>query len=632
MTNLVLNNELKGIEIYFNNKPIQSIIDSLKNNGYRWHSFKHCWYAKQSEKTMAEANKYIEIEIAPEQVLTATISTEVKIAKAVIKTAVTNNIKSLWNATRWIEGTANNSKQPVKDIASEIRKYVRSYFTNVKFSITSDHNSISFYIMSSPYDKESIYLKAIQEYCTNLLKSYNYCTCYDPYGDYGSTNNFYGAYAKIDYHYTQAEQTEITKTDMLDFDAEMLKFEIAEEVRKEATYQEHVKQNEEDHKNYLIRVEAEKKEIELINNSIEVINIEESKQYFVIGSDFANLNKNNTLNEYKEEVLKGDCYKQNVKITKEVHFQNEESFIYFSNMLLNDFDFLAQTGGSFTNDNRINSMTDYNNMTKEERETVIFNLYGVAIYYNNQLQFVVDAQGFSYARYVGLVDNAIIQKECITEQTITAKELTELKADADALTDISTNIITKHNILTTWNNESWTEYKELYKQELKRMNIKITNRIIQQIPEDMEQLKIAMYKLLIEFDGIQDQFKNADIQQGQKLTLFYISDFGSIASNKITFESVENTKYAQYDNNVKITYTPQGKRSMYTNNFHSTLLVYNGWLDLPETVLHDVENRNGMTITSTKYLSCDKKQYDEILNHFEIEGLKPIINTYKPTF
>jgi hypothetical protein len=142
-----------------------------------------------------------------------------------------------------------------------------------------------------------------------------------------------------------------------------------------------------------------------------------------------------------------------------------------------------------------------------------------------------------------------------------------------------------------------------------------------------------MYKLLIEVDGIQEQFKNADLQQGQKVTLFYISDWGSITKSHITIDKVEPAKYAQYDNAIKITFTPEGKRKQYYNYWYSTLLVYNGWLNLPEEVLYTIEETGtGLTMKKSKYLSCDKKQYDEILEHFEASGIKPIVNTYKPTF
>jgi hypothetical protein len=62
------------------------------------------------------------------------------------------------------------------------------------------------------------------------------------------------------------------------------------------------------------------------------------------------------------------------------------------------------------------------------------------------------------------------------------------------------------------------------------------------------------------------------------------------------------------------------------------MLVYDGWLTLPEAVLNIVEQTGTATITRSKYLSCDKQQYDDILNYFAEQNIKPIINTYKPEF
>lgn len=650
MTNLVFNQELNGIELYFDNKPMQNILDSLKECGFRWSNFKKCWYAKQNEKTLEEAEKYTKIETI----------TEVKTEKRTIIKEQTNLL--LWDRVQFIEGTSDNSKNnykfvgsnycalTVKEIAVEIRKILKSAFPEIKFSITSDYNTIDVTIKSSPYNYSKLEysyeiesrkyreyeeehnkeLNSIIDYCNKLLSSYNFDDS-DSQSDYFH-KNFY-QHVNIDYKYIQTEQTEEQKADILNFRNKLQQEAQAEEERKEIEYQQREKEKEEDNKQYLLRQEEEKKEIELIYNNINIIELEETTKYFVIGSQFANCNKNNTLDQYKEEVLKGDCYLQNVKITREIHFKTEESLNYFSNMLLNDFDFLSESGGSFTDDVRVKSMTDYHHMSKEEQETVIFNLYGIAVYYNNQLQFVVDTQGYSYARYVGLVENVKIQKNDIIKQFVNNEQLTELKNKAEMITDISTTIITDLDIVKTWNNENWNEYKELFKGELKRYNIKLSKSIIQQLTEDEENLKVAMYKLLIEVDGIQEQFKNAALHQGQKLTMFYISDWGSMVTSRITLDKVEYTKYAQHDNAVKITYTPQGKRKQYYNYHYSTILVYDGWLELPEEVLHEVVSDNGnIRMTKTKYGSCDKKQYDEIINYFIEQGIKPIINTYKPIF
>lgn len=43
---IVTNEEHQGEELYFDEKPTNEIIETLKENGYRWHRVKHCWYRK----------------------------------------------------------------------------------------------------------------------------------------------------------------------------------------------------------------------------------------------------------------------------------------------------------------------------------------------------------------------------------------------------------------------------------------------------------------------------------------------------------------------------------------------------------------------------------------------------------
>jgi hypothetical protein len=617
---LKINEELNGIELYFTSKPDQNVLTNLKSNGFRWSGFKKCWYTKQSDKAFKIANN-----------LTNNVIEEVKEeVKTVTKKAATKNVITLWESTQWTKLEGLNKDQGTKEIAKEIRTHLRKRFTNCKFSVTSDYNRINLDIKSTPFEKDSIYLKAVKEYCKNLLNAYHECyDAADPYTDYAGSYNFYG-FTDIHWQYEQTEVTEQIKKEMADFD---IKLDEHNKAEKEKQHQEFLKwqeQRELENAEYNKRMEEEKKQIEEIYNSIEVKEIEETEQYFITGSEFAHLNKNNTLDQYKEEVAKGEYSLENVKITKEIHFNNETALINFSNMLLNDFSFLENTGGSYTDDNRINSMTDYHNMDEEERNTVTWNLYGVAIYFNGKLQFVVDAQGHSYARYVGLTDNATKQKVLFTEQTINESELNELKNNADILEDLSTSVISELNIMDTWNNDNWTEYKELMKDKLNQCTFKLNKSIIQQL--EIEELKTAMYKLLTEVDGIQEQFKKADITKGEKLTLFYISDWGSIVTNRITFDSVTNTTYAQYNNALKLTFTPEKKRNLHYKYFHGELIAFKGWHSLPETVLNTVEINNGMRITRSKYHSCDHKQYDEILNYFDQNGSRPIVNTYKPQF
>lgn len=620
-----INEELNGIELYFDNKPEQKVLENLKANKFRWSNYKKCWYSKQSDNTFKLAEQLINNTNNNEAITepTKTHSTPKK-----------ENVLSLWDATQWtdIEVDQTIKDKDCKEIAKEIRTHIRKQFPQCKFSVTVPYyGRISFDIKSSPYEKDSQYLGAIREYCKNLLNTYKHCySPSDPYTDYAGVYNFTG-WAEISWQYEQTGITEEIKKDMADFDKNQAASEKLEQEKKEKEFQERQQKRELEAIASKKYQEEEKKQIEIIYNSVEVKSLENNDQYFIIGSEFANLNKRSTLDQYREEVKIDDYILQDIKITKEIHFNSEEALTNFSNMLLNDFDFLSNTGGSFTDDLRINSMADFDNMDDEEQNTVKWNLEGVAIYSNNKLQFTVDTQGHKYARYVGLTDNSKIEKTLTTEPAINEQELTELKQQADQLEDISTTIITDLNIVNTWQKDNWTEYKEAFKSELKLSSIKLNKRIIQQL--EIEELKSSMYKLLIEVDGIQDQFEHADIQKGEKITLFYISDFGSIITSRITFDSATPSKYAQYDNAIKLVYKPDNKRKFYSQHFYSTLLVYKGWYNLPKTVLNTIEERPTMTITSSKYLSCDKRQYDEILTHMERqEGAKPIINTYKPTF
>ena len=56
-TTYTLNKEHNGVEIYFNNKPIAEIRDTLKAHGFRWHRQKGCWYSKQTAERLALAEQ-----------------------------------------------------------------------------------------------------------------------------------------------------------------------------------------------------------------------------------------------------------------------------------------------------------------------------------------------------------------------------------------------------------------------------------------------------------------------------------------------------------------------------------------------------------------------------------------------
>lgn len=56
------NVELNGIEVTFDEKPIQAVRDLLKDAGFRWHRAKKLWYAKRTDATEAAAKEAVGIE------------------------------------------------------------------------------------------------------------------------------------------------------------------------------------------------------------------------------------------------------------------------------------------------------------------------------------------------------------------------------------------------------------------------------------------------------------------------------------------------------------------------------------------------------------------------------------------
>lgn len=68
MTTLTLNQELNGIEIRFDVKPLQATLDGLKKLGFRWHRQKKFWYAKQTPERLEMAQAIADGEEYAEQI------------------------------------------------------------------------------------------------------------------------------------------------------------------------------------------------------------------------------------------------------------------------------------------------------------------------------------------------------------------------------------------------------------------------------------------------------------------------------------------------------------------------------------------------------------------------------------
>lgn len=623
MLNITLNTEKNGIELRFNSKPSAEILTKIKENGYRWSNNQKIWYAKQSENTMAIANEIAE-----------TIGTFTPAEKSKQEKLQSYN---LWALTRTEDIENHFEKYHIydnKEIAARIRKHLKERFPICKWSVTKNgYNSIYVHLLSSPFAIDSEAVKAIVHYAYIFAQSFNYDNS-DSMTDYFDVN-FYGVYESdivSSYRYEQLESNMTEHNIEQEFINKKAVFEEEKREREEREFQKRMAQLEAE------KVESAKREAERQqkHNIIESKAIVEDAEYFVLKCDATNASKEDTINGYTNdynEEIEVKHYRENCKVAKNVYF-DLATYEMFVNQLLDDYSFLSGMGGTATDDNRIICMEDYQRMSKEEREAVEwYNNKCVAIYCNNTLKIIVNPEGYNYARYVYFVDEeSEVVKTYSGNKGISDEELEKNKSLAESLEDVSTDIIINNNWLSTWNNEHFNEYKQLMKKWIYENNFKFSADVVRAI--SIPDLKTAMYHLLTKADGMQEQFAIANFTENQKITIIRMNEFGGIGITRGYFKDYTNTTYAQYDNAVKLVFRPERKRNDYYAYLYRDALIFNDWVEIPENLLwEDVEsNTPECSVRKARFLSCDKSQYDVILEYFKDNGIKPIINTYKPIF
>ena len=373
-----LNNTKNGIEVYFKNKPERSVIDNLKNNGFRWSNAKKMWYAKQNEQRLKFANT-----LSSGEVIT--------------------QIYDLWAFTQIDKIEDNYSKYKLYDnkkIASITRKHLKERFPMCKWSVRSDYNSIHCELKSSPWGKRSDEILAILNYAKAFVNSYNYDNS-DIMTDYFDVN-FYGfveRYYDYEINNTYPDTQKISEL----FQQNKQAFEVAEQERKAKEFEEwQIKQAESE------RLEKIRQENHTIIEEKAVIC--DDVNYFIDDAKACNVNKQDSVEEVVRGCVEFGTYRERCKITREVRFDSA-TYHMFANQLLDDYSFFEGMGGSTTDDERVNSIEDLDKMVPEERETVKWYCVNcVAIYCEDELKLVIDPQGYSYARYTFIVDD-ITRKE-----------------------------------------------------------------------------------------------------------------------------------------------------------------------------------------------------------------------------
>lgn len=128
----------------------------------------------------------------------------------------------------------------------------------------------------------------------------------------------------------------------------------------------------------------------------------------------------------------------------------------------------------------------------------------------------------------------------------------------------------------------------------------------------------------------QDSIKVLNLTEGNKYTIFCISDWGMITTLKIKLTDIKYSSYAQYNDAVQIIGTPYKKRSVFGFWFYNNkdMVVYDGWLDYDESTLYTIKESNGCTVRHSKYRSCDNNALVAIVESLKQKPLYTLIHDY----
>ncbi len=105
---------------------------------------------------------------------------------------------------------------------------------------------------------------------------------------------------------------------------------------------------------------------------------------------------------------------------------------------------------------------------------------------------------------------------------------------------------------------------------------------------------------------------NANLKKGQKYTMVYCDEFGFPVAQRMTFEKMELTTYAQYHDVVHLTYRPYKARSIYSQYlYYKSYMIFEGWQTMKKDDHMDkVHEDSSMVMHRSKY-GCFDSRYIE---------------------
>lgn len=434
MTYEIKNNTAFGsIEIYFSEKPADAVLEALKNARFRWHGVKKCWYG------------YIEAE----KIAALLDGGDVAPAEKPEKTA--ERLASLWERTRTdalpAYGTENDIKKEIREICTStgrgydraaaqfFRKHLRRRFPEMVFSITTGGagwlDNCNIRIKKGPYGLETVKgdpsawdwsarndrkepsaeLAAVLNYCQKLHDAAN-ADDGDHYADYGARCDLYGR-AELSSDYAETEKTDAVRADVEDFRAQKAAAEAAEAEAEARRIEEETKKREEEAAAFAERERIAAEAQKAAEASAVVVDLAEGDALA-----FTNLRGGFGKECSAAELAEAQAEKaekaemSDAVITRKVIFSDADALAFFEKSFLRDWSFLAGKGGTKTADARVkDGEAWWARLTAEQLKSVsVYVCNAVAVYLGDDLRYIVDPEGFNYARYVYTPTEATEQK------------------------------------------------------------------------------------------------------------------------------------------------------------------------------------------------------------------------------
>lgn len=452
---ILINQELNGIELKFAEKPSIDVIESVKANGFKWSSKKRIWWAKNTAERLAFVETLGEVSPAPSSAPSSKVelinmegvgSKEktaygADLAKVIREELKTRGVKGVTVRARRITydtGITITVKATADDLASieeAKERYTMSCFEHDVYNnglyIGDRWLYANEFETMSEEDKEAVFYQYL-DYAirsTNEFKQYHHdrkecftlsskfwhkCLCIYQianqwnYDNSDSMTDYFdvGYYLDIDIKHDKDIELRATMTEEERQALEDERREKAEE------FERFCKEQEEKEKQYK-EAEAKRKvweaeSFEMIYNNIYIEDLEESEALY-IDNLVGDCGKACSIEELKEGIERNPHHNE-AMVNRIVKFKDIEAFDRFCQMFLYDFDFLAQKGGTACEDVRISDDFNIYQLTTEQRESIKWFCFNcVAVYLNEELKLVIDPQGYDYARYVFLTDNATIR-------------------------------------------------------------------------------------------------------------------------------------------------------------------------------------------------------------------------------